>query len=267
MPGVAEIRPRIQLYVTVDLDGVAEPLNGQVLSLPDRRQPIINDIVIRQGSYFTDRRDNEVIVNEAFARAHRLRPGQWIRLVLNNRQQELFIVGTAISSEFVYLLGAGAIMPDPKHFGVFYLKQTYAEEVFDFEGSANQVLGRLERRRPAASPREVLRRAENMLADYGVFTTTPLEDQLSNKFLSQEIQGLRSFAVITPCMFLAVAALVLNVLLSRLGRAAADRRRHAQGPGLLRRPGLLALPEVRPGRGRSRRAAWVRLAAGGWPAA
>ena len=42
-----------------------EPLNGQVLSLPDRRQSIINDIVIRQGGYFTDRRDNEVIVNES----------------------------------------------------------------------------------------------------------------------------------------------------------------------------------------------------------
>ena len=49
-----------------------------------------------------------------------------------------------------------------------------------------------------------------------MFTTTPLEDQLSNQFLSQEIQGLRSFAVIMPCIFLAVAALVLNVLLSRL---------------------------------------------------
>lgn len=217
LPEVAEIRSRIQQYVTVDLDGVQEPLNGQVLSLPDRRQPIINDIVIRQGSYFTDRRDNEVIVNEAFARYHRLRPGQWIRLLLNNQQQELFVVGTAISSEFVYLLGSGAITPDPKRFGVFYIKQTYAEEAFDFKGSANQVLGRLSAA-AHGSPREVLRRAEEMLSSYGVFTTTPLEDQLSNRFLSQEIQGLRSFAVITPCMFLTVAALVLNVLLSRLAQ-------------------------------------------------
>lgn len=217
MPEVAEIRPRIQQRVTVDLDGVAEPLNGQVLSLPDRRQSIIDDIVIRQGGYFSDRRDNEVIVNDQFARQHRLRPGQWIRLLLNNQQQELFIVGTAISSEFVYLLGSGAITPDPKRFGVFYLKQSYAEEVFDFKGSANQVLGRLSAAAHGSS-REVLRRAENILSDYGVFTTTPLVDQASNKFLSQEIQGLKSFAVITPCMFLAVAALVLNVLLSRLAQ-------------------------------------------------
>ncbi len=217
MPEVAEIRPRIQQYATVDIDGVAEPLNAQVLSLPDRRRSIINDVVIRQGGYFTDRRDNEVIVNEEFARSHRLHPGQWIRLVLNNRRQELFIVGTAISSEFVYLLNSGAIVPDSKRFGVFYLKQSYMEDVFDFRGSANQVLGRLS---VAAhgNPRETLRRAEQTLSDFGVFTTTPLEDQPSNKFLTQEIQGLRSFGFITPCMFLAAAALVLNVLLSRLAQ-------------------------------------------------
>ncbi len=217
MPEVAEIRSRVQQIVTVDLDGVTEPLNGQVLSVPDRRQSMINDLLIRQGSYFTDRRQNEVIVNEAFAQYHRIRPGHWIRLLMNNQQQELFVVGTAISSEFVYLLGAGSITPDPKRFGVFYIKQSFAEETFDFKGSANQVLGRLSAA-AGGSPRAVLRRAEAMLEPYGVFTTTPLEDQMSNKFLSQEIKGVRSFAVISPCMFLGVAALVLNVLLSRLAQ-------------------------------------------------
>lgn len=212
--GVAELRPRIQFFATVDLEDTAEPLNGQIFSLPDRQQPILNDIVLRQGSYFTDRRQNEVIVNEAFARQHRLRPGMWIHLVLNNRQQELFIVGTAISSEFVYLLGPGAMMPDPKRFGVFYLKQTYAEEVFDFDGAANQLVGRLT---PELrdQPRVVLDQAERLLDDFGVSATTPLKDQLSNKFISQEIGGLRTFAVLMPAIFLSVAALVLNVVLTR----------------------------------------------------
>jgi putative ABC transport system permease protein len=211
--GVAEIRPRIQFYVTVDLDDADEPLNGMVLSLPDYPRPVINDVLIRQGSYFTDRRQNEVIVNQTFARYHGLRPGQWIRVVLHDRQQELFIVGTAISSEFVYLLGNNAVTPDPKGFGVFYLKQSYAEEAFDFKGSANQVLGRTNR---GANVREILRKAEDRLSSYGVFTTTPLEDQISNRFLSQEIRGLRSFATISPTIFLVVAASVLNVLLTRL---------------------------------------------------
>ena len=49
-PEVASIRPRIQHYVAVDLEGVSEPLNGLVLSLPDRKQPVIDG---RKGSMFS----------------------------------------------------------------------------------------------------------------------------------------------------------------------------------------------------------------------
>ncbi len=215
LPGITEIRPRIQFFATVDIARAVEPLNGLVLSLPDRQEPILNDVVIRRGGYFTDRRENEVIVNDAFARHHGLEPGDWIHLVLNNRRQELFIVGTAISSEFVYLLGPGAIMPDPEHFGVFYIQRRYAEDVFDFDGAANQIVGRLTPDR-RAHPQETLDQVKRMLDDFGVFATTPLADQPSNKYLSQEIAGLESFAVFMPAIFLAVAAMVLNVLLTRL---------------------------------------------------
>jgi putative ABC transport system permease protein len=214
LPGVEAIRPRIQFYATVDVPRVEELLNGQVLSLPDRRENVINDVVLKRGSYFTQTRHNEVIVNEAFAQKHGLRPGQWIHLILNNRRQELFVVGTAISSEFVYLVGPGAISPDPEHFGVFYLKHSFAEEVFDFDGAANQVLGKLTPSH-AGRPQEVLRRAERLLTSYGVFTTTPLRDQPSNRFLSEELEGLATFTLIMPSIFLTVAALVLNVMMTR----------------------------------------------------
>lgn len=215
MPGVMEIRGRIRSYAVIDLPSSKKPLSGLMLSLPDERKPVIDDIVLRQGGYFTDRRDNEVLVNDAFAREHGIKPGDWIHVLMNNRRQELFVVGTAISSEFVYLLGPGALAPDPKSFGVFYLKESYAEDVFDFDGACNEIIGRLTpdvRRHPG----EFLRRVENRLDAYGVFATTPLEDQASNKYLSQEIEGLRSFAVFLPAVFLFVAALVLNILLRRL---------------------------------------------------
>jgi len=217
LPGVVETRSRIQFSAIVDIEDVAEPLNGIVISMPRRRQPVINDVVIRKGGYFTDRRDNEVIVNDSFAREHGLFPGQWIHLLLNNRRQELFIVGTAISSEFTYLLGPGSIVPDPKRLGVFYIKREYAEEVFDFEGAANQVVGRLSPD-TARQPDVFLRRAETVLDDFGVFNATPLKRQASNQFLTAEIDGLGAFATVVPVIFLAVAALVLNVLITRLAR-------------------------------------------------
>lgn len=215
LPGISEIRPRIQFFATVDLDRVPVPLNGLVLTLPDERQPVINDVVLKRGSYFTDRRRNEVLVNDAFAQRHNLYPGMWIHLILNDRREELFIVGTAVSSEFVYLVGPGGLAPDPDHFGVFYLKDSFAEEVFDFDGAANQLVGLLTpeyRQRPD----DVLRRAEQQLEDYGVFAVTPRKDQSSNRFLSDEIAGLGVFATIMPTIFLAIAALVLNVLMARL---------------------------------------------------
>lgn len=215
LAGVSEVRARINFYATVDIERVEEPLNGLVLSLPDKRGPIINDIVLKRGGYFTGRRRNEVLVNDSFAAQHGLHPGQWVHLLLNNRREELFIVGTAISSEFVYLVGPGALAPDPEHFGVFYIPQTYAEEVFDFDGAANQVVGMLA---PEVRdrPDEVLRRAEARLSSFGVFSTTARKDQPSNRFLSDEIAGLGTFAGIMPTIFLAVAALVLNVLMVRL---------------------------------------------------
>ena len=98
---------------------------------------------------------------------------------------------------------------------MFYLKQTYAEEVFDFDGAANQMVGTLA---PDVreQPDEVLRRIETVLAPYGVFTTYFAGEPAVEPFLSDEIRGLGVFSNIMPTIFLAVAALVLNVLMIRL---------------------------------------------------
>lgn len=213
--GITELRPRIQSNVTIDLADVEQPINGVVLSMPEVRRPVINDIVIIRGSYFTDVRDEEVIVNDAFARKHHLHPGGRIHVILNNRRQELFITGTAISSEFAYLVGPAGLIPDPEHFGVLYLKHRYMEDAYDFQGACNQLVGLLGPE-VRAHPDPVLDTAERLLADYGVFTKIPRREQSSHRFLSNEIEQLGVFAWFMPAIFLSVAALVLNMLLMRL---------------------------------------------------
>jgi putative ABC transport system permease protein len=222
--GIAELRPRIQFSATVDLPHVAKPLSGLVLTLPAQRRPVINGIVLRQGSYFTAARANEVIVGAAFAAARGLVPGMEIHLLVDNRRHTLRIVGTAISSEFVYLIRPGTIAPDPQHFGVFYVKHGFAEEIFDMDGAANQLVGLMV---PASAARheQLLARAERMLRPFGVLATTLRKDQSSNLSLSSEIEGLGVFATILPGIFLAVAALVLSVLMARL----ADSQRSVIG--------------------------------------
>ncbi len=215
--GIEQITSRIGFFATADLQGVVKPLSSLVLSVPDRRRPIVNDIILQAGTYFSAHRQNEVIVNAAFAREHQLYPGTRLHLLLNNRREELMVVGTALSSEFVYLLGPESIVPDPQNFGVFYVKQSYAEDVFDFAGAANQIVGRFA---PGIgrNRKSVLDQAERILEPFGVFTTTLRKNQPSNLFLSSEIEGLGVTATVMPAVFLMVAAVILNVLITRLTR-------------------------------------------------
>jgi len=215
IPGVAEIQPRIVFEATVDLAHVPRPLRGQVISLPDRRTAVLNNVLIQRGSYFTDERLEQVIVLDTFAEARSIHPGQTIHLLLNNRRQELLVIGTALGSEFVYQMNPGSLAPAPGDYGVFYIKRSFAEEALDFDGACNQIVGLLTAEaRPR--PQGVLDEIERRLDAFGVFTTTALKNQPSNRFLSDEIHGLRISAIIMPLEFLGVAALILNILMSRL---------------------------------------------------
>lgn len=217
IPGIRNWQDRIQFPVTVDVQLRVRPLNGMVISMPDLRQPVTNDIVLIRGDYFSDRGEPEVIINDKFAEANRLYPGQKLHLLLNNRREEFLIVGTAISAEFTYLIGPGSLTPDPENFGVFYLPRRQMEELFDFEGAANQVVGHftpgMEGDRQA-----VLDLVERRLESSGFISATLLKDFTSNYFVSNEINQLSNMATVLPAMFLVVAALILNVLMTRLAR-------------------------------------------------
>ncbi len=222
LPGVAAIESRVVFDVILDLPGVIQPLTGRLISMPARGlEQGINGICLVRGSGFSDNRDEEVILDEAFAQAHGLEPGDRVRLILNRKRESFVIVGTAISPEYVYLVrGQGDFVPDPEHFGVLYVKEDYARDVLDFKDACNQVVGQL---LPGYHDDVdlLLDRIDRMLDPYGVLATSPRERQASHRFLSDEIRGLGITVVIMPSIFLAVAALVLNVIMSRL----AERQR------------------------------------------
>ena len=214
IPGIVEIEPRIRFPVTVDLPDQDKPLAGVALSLPDTLRPTLNQIELLRGGYFTGTQPKEVIVNDVFAQAHGLRVGDKLTLNLGQRREDLTIVGTAFSCEFVYPLGPAAIVPDREGFGIFYLKQSFAQDVYDMAGASNELVGRLT---PAGrqAVRTILAEVERRIEEYGVIATIPLDEYPSNTFLSQEIEGLRTFAFIIPAVFLIVAGIIVNIVMIR----------------------------------------------------
>jgi len=212
--GVSSVRKRILFPVVVDLEGVETPLSGTVISMPSTRTKVINDIVMLKGSYFTEDKKNEVIVSKEFALKRNINPGSFINLIMNGQRKKLFVVGVGISSEYVYMVPPGSIVPNPAEYGVFWIKHNYAEDTFGFNGAYNNLVGLLS---PKAQkhPKFTLEEITNKLKPYGVFTSYILKDQPSNMELNAELGGLRIFAILLPVLFLGVAALILNVVMLR----------------------------------------------------
>ncbi len=217
LPEVTRLETRIAYDVILDVPDEPQPLAGRLISVPpERLDTMLNGLHLIRGTRFSPNRDDEVILNEAFAKAHGLQPGDTLTLLLNRKRERFRIIGTAISPEYVYMIrGEGDFIPDPRRFGTLYVKERFARDVLDFKDAFNQLVGTVSAAESGDVDR-LLERLERELEPYGVLATTPRERQASNRFLSDEIKQLRSFAAVAPMIFMGVAALVLNVVMSRL---------------------------------------------------
>jgi putative ABC transport system permease protein len=215
IPGVRRAQGRIVFDVTLDLPAQTQPTSGRVISVPDRRVAMLCDLRLRSGGWFDGDGTRQVIISESFANEHDLHAGDALLVVMNDKKEALRIVGTAISPEYVYMIGAGEMVPDPKYFTILWTTESFAESVFGYEDACNDILLTLTR---DAQSRDVIAAVDDVLDPYGGLGAYERKDQLSTRFVEEEIAGLRVSSTIMPSIFLVVAALVLNVLLGRLIR-------------------------------------------------
>jgi putative ABC transport system permease protein len=213
VPGVAAVETRIVAEVTLDVPGLSEPAIGRLVSVPERRVPILCDLHLRAGRWIDPGRRDEVLVSEAFAEANGLRPGDALGAVLHGRWERLRIVGVALSPEYVYEIRGDSLFPDNRRFGVIWISRDALGPPFEMEGAFNDVALRLT---ADASEEEVIARLDRLLERYGGLGAYGRKDHLSDRFLSDEIRQNRVFGTVVPAIFLAVAAFLLNVVLSRL---------------------------------------------------
>lgn len=213
IPGVMAAETRIESAALLDLPGVAQPATGRILSLPASGRQKLNALYLRAGRLPEPFRDEEVVVNEAFAKANGFAPGARFTAILNGRKKSLLVVGIALSPEFIYALGPGDLVPDDKRFGVIWMNEAAAEAAFDLKGAFNSAALSLRR---DARPEAVLEALDAILADYGGRGGYLRKDQQSHAFLDAELTQLRAMSRIIPPIFLAVAAFLVNMTLARL---------------------------------------------------
>ncbi len=214
IPGVRRVHGRIVKDVNLDIAGTDEPRIGRIISMPDLPVEVLDDICLMSGRYFDRGALNEVIVSTDFAKANRLKLGDRVRATIENKKHTLKIVGTALSPEYVYpIRSASELVPSPERFGILWAPRSFVEDAFNMQDACNEIIGTVE---VSANLDAVLDKAEKILKPYGVYAKLKRDDQISNRFLSDEIKGLEVSAWITPAIFLGVAALILFVLLNRM---------------------------------------------------
>ncbi|WP_234838785.1 ABC transporter permease [Sinorhizobium meliloti] len=213
IPAVRLAETRIVEGAIVDMPGFAEPVVAQLLSLPERGPELLNALVIRSGRLTDPTRPNEVVVSEPFAEAHDLKPGDSFSAVLRGRKRTLQVVGTALSPEFVYAIAPGGLMPDDERFGVLWMGHDALAAAFDLKASFNSVTLDL---LPGADEKDVIRRLDGLLAPFGGIGAYGRADQTSNWFLESEIAQQKNMSRIMPTIFLAVAAVLTNMVIARL---------------------------------------------------
>ena len=211
IPGVQSVRSRVVVDVTADVPELAEPATVRLVSIPERPTAMLNDLFLRSG-YYPERPD-EVLASEAFATANQLSAGDTLGAVINGRWQTLTLSGIALSPEYIYEIRGSELMPDNQRFGVLWMPRQALATAFDLKEAFNDLALTL---LPNASEAEVLFQLDQLLTRYGGLGAFGRADQISHKFISDEIRQLSVQAVILPSIFLGIAAFLLNLLLARL---------------------------------------------------
>ena len=212
VPGINTVETRVTAGANLEIATFDEPVSALIVSLPGGRQPALNRIFLRSGRMpFAGRA--EVVLNEIFAEAHGLRPGDQLTAVVSGRRQTLTVAGVGLSPEYLMQLQPGSLFPDPQRFGVMWMDRAVLAPAYDMDGAFNDVAFTLA---PGASVDDVIERVDAILRPYGGRGAYPRDDQPSHALITEEFRGLASMATLLPAIFLAVAAFLLNIVVTRM---------------------------------------------------
>jgi putative ABC transport system permease protein len=209
LPGVSEVETRIVRDAQLSIPDVAPPMIARLIGYDFERPAGMSRLTLTAGRW--PAAAGEAVINQRFVQARRLALGSPVHVLMNGRFEQLTLVGTVLTPEYIYATRGGG-MPDDEWFAILWLDRAALAAAFDMEGAFNSVQLRLAH---GASPTRAIEALDRLLEPYGGFGAIGREDQVSHKILSQEINQQRIFGTVLPAIFLLVAAFILNVVLHR----------------------------------------------------
>jgi putative ABC transport system permease protein len=222
LPNIQQLRWRVRtdtmvMLPTQSYEGkLIHPIPAVAVSMPSPHSPVLNDIELHTGRWFSHPEADEVIVEGQFARAVHIVPGDRIAVRLLDQTHSLLVVGTAYSPEYMMLVPPGNLLaPDPKNYGVLFVPEKMLQNTSDLDGAFNQLIGSTIDASPSAIA-ETLALLSTELDPYGAELKTAEHDQPSMRMLDDKLQGIQKMTKLYPSIFFLIAILILNVMVNRL---------------------------------------------------
>ncbi|MFN7783647.1 MAG: ABC transporter permease [Lysobacterales bacterium] len=216
LPGVQAVEARLAVPALLVLPNVDGALSARLYSLDDPERVHVNRPWRVDGRWPEPNARREVALNEAFAQAQGLGIGDELALTIRGSRERLRIVGIANSPEFVFVSPPGELLPQPERHAVLWMPRRALEQAAGLEGAFNELLLRLG---DGVSAEAVAAQLEPLFARYGAGRAQDRSRIPSARLLDDELRQLGTMARILPPAFLAVAAFLLNLNLTRLVEA------------------------------------------------
>lgn len=211
--GVADVEGRISGAGLVDLPSASAPISARILSFDPTAQASINRIYLASGRMVDPTRTDEVMLLKPFAEAHGLTPGDSIAVTMHGVRHDFKIAGLALSPEFIYAIPPGEFVIDAGRYAVMWANEETLEAAYDLDGAFNEAVLTLSR---GANKTQIIDDLDRLLAPYGAVGAYGREDQISNKYLIEELKQLDTMGKVLPPIFLAVSMFLLNIVITRL---------------------------------------------------
>lgn len=211
--GIDQVQGRLTKEVRVYMPESDENVFLKLISISETKEKKLNDIDILKGR-LPKGKENEILLAEAFLKAHDLKLGDEITLIIEGKKVPLNISGFGQSPEYIYTMkSAQEFLPDPKTYEVAYLSNAKMQQLFNSGNAVNEVAFSFEKGYEFDDVEDELR---IMLKKYFLKMLVGREDHMSHTMLTEELNQLEKSAKSMPLIFLMVAGIIIYIMLKRL---------------------------------------------------
>lgn len=210
IPGVTQVEGRRVVDVPLKVEG-DQKVNVRLVS-SKYQEDSLNQVYALEGQNMVTNKQTCLVI-EKFALARGIKVGDIITPHIAGRDFDLEVVGIVSSPEYVYLMeNEQSFLPAPDKFGVLYVTDRLMQEATG-QSSYNEVIIKLEEDAKIDIIKKVF---EKELDDFGLSRIYDREEQLSNRLVHEEMNGLKQTSQSVPIVFLGVAAFILAVMINRM---------------------------------------------------